>query len=173
MTFTDWILPLTAVFIIVYGLVKGTPVMDCFIEGAKEGFSTFLSILPALIALVAAVSVLKASGGLDVILWFMKPIASITGIPSDVLPLVLLSPVSGSGSLTMYEDLLKTAGPDSFSGRVASVIMGSTETTFYAVTVYYGAVGVKKTRFTLAAALIADCVSFLLAPISVALLMGK
>ena len=153
MTFTDWILPLTAVFIIVYGLIKGTPVMDCFIEGAKEGFSTFLSILPALIALVAAVSVLKASGGLDVILWFMKPIASITGIP--------------------YEDLLKTAGPDSFSGRVASVIMGSTETTFYAVTVYYGTVGVKKTRFTLAAALIADCVSFLLAPISVALLMGK
>ena len=99
MTFTDWILPITAVFIIVYGLIKGTPVMDCFIEGAKEGFSTFLSILPALIALVAAVSVLKASGGLDVILWFMKPIASITGIPSDVLPLVL-------AILTSYTDIL-------------------------------------------------------------------
>ncbi len=173
MTFTDWILPITAVFIIVYGLIKGTNVMDCFLEGAKEGFDTFLNILPSLIALITAVSVLKASGGLDVILWFMKPIASLTGIPPDVLPLVLLSPVSGSGSLTMYEALLKAAGPDSFSGRVASVIMGSTETTFYAVTVYYGAVGVKKTRFTLAAALLADSVSFLLAPLSVALFLGK
>lgn len=173
MTFTDWILPVTAVFIILYGLVKGAPVMDCFLDGAKEGFDTFLGILPSLIALIAAVSVLSASGGLDVILWFMKPVASITGIPPDVLPLVLLSPVSGSGSLTMYEALLKAAGPDSFSGRVASVIMGSTETTFYAVTVYYGAVGVKKTRYTLAAALIADSVSFLLAPISVMIFLGK
>lgn len=173
MTFTDWILPVTAVFIILYGLVKGAPVMDCFLDGAKEGFDTFLGILPSLIALIAAVSVLSASGGLDVILWFMKPVASITGIPPDVLPLVLLSPVSGSGSLTMYEALLKAAGPDSFSGRVASVIMGSTETTFYAVTVYYGAVGVKKTRYTLAASLIADSVSFLLAPISVMIFLGK
>lgn len=173
MKFTDFILPAVMLFIICYGLFKGVRVMDCFIEGAKEGFSTFLSLLPALVALITAVSVLKASGGLDVILWFINPVAKFTGIPAEVLPLVLLSPVSGSGSLTMYEALLKTAGPDSFAGRVASVIMGSSETTFYAVTVYYGAAGIKKTRFTVLSALIADFTAFILAPVAVGLTLGK
>lgn len=173
MKFTDFILPAVMLFIICYGLFRGVRVMDCFIEGAKEGFTTFLGLLPSLTALITAVSVLKASGGLDVILWFISPIAKLTGIPAEVLPLVLLSPVSGSGSLTMYEALLKTAGPDSFAGRVASVIMGSSETTFYAVTVYYGAVGIKKTRFTVSAALIADFTAFILAPVTVGLMIGK
>lgn len=144
MSFTSWLLPAAVFGIIIHALIKGVPVLDCFMEGAKDGFKTFLNLLPPLVGLILGVSLLGASGALDVIVWLLTPISKITGLPAEVLPLTLLSPVSGSGSLAMYESLLKTCGADSFAGKVASVIMGSSETTFYAVTVYYGAVGVKK-----------------------------
>lgn len=167
--FADWILPLIIVFVLAFGTVKGVKIFDTFIDGAKSGFKTFLSITPPLIALITAVNMLKASGGLDVLTAFLSPLAHITGIPREVLPLTVLSPVSGSGSITMLEAILKSLGPDSFAGRCASVIMGSTETTFYAVTLYYGSVNIKKTRHTLPCCICADIVSFILAPISVRL----
>ncbi len=111
---------------------------------------------------------LRHSGALNVITEILKPIAVFTGIPVDVLPLAVLSPISGSGSLTMFEQILKEFGPDSMQGRVASIIMGSTETTFYAVTVYFGSVGIKKSGCTVPAALLADMTSFIVSSLSIA-----
>lgn len=171
MSFTDWILPILTVFIAVYGALRGINVFDIFIEGAKDGFKTALNITPPLIALLTAVSMLKASGGLTVLTNLLSFAADITGIPKEVLPLTLLSPVSGSGAVTMYESILKDFGPDSFIGLCASVLMGSTETTFYAITLYYGSVGIKKTRHTLPCAVCADLTSYILSPVFVKLFL--
>ncbi|HIT53113.1 MAG TPA: spore maturation protein [Candidatus Fimivicinus intestinavium] len=168
-----WVLPVIVVLIIGYGLLRGVKVFDCFLEGAKTGLETFRSLLPPLVGLVMAVGMLRESGGLAVLMGAMEPLSRMMGLPKEVMPLTVLSPLSGSGSITMFEQILKNCGPDSFAGRVASVMMGSSETTFYAVTVYYGAVGVKKTRHTVPAALCADLTCFLLSALTVRLLMGS
>lgn len=169
MAFTDFLLPVIVAGTVVFGALKGVKVFDIFIEGAKTGFKTALSITPPLIALIVAVGMLKSSGGLDVLCSLLKPLSKVTGIPPEVLPLTILSPVSGSGAVSIFENILKNYGADSFAGRCASVMMGSTETTFYAVTLYYGSAGIKKTRHTLPCAVCADWVSYLLSPIMVAL----
>lgn len=171
MNFTDWILPLLATSIVAFGAIKGINVFDCFSQGAKSGFKTVLDITPPLIALLTAVSMLKASGGLDVLTSLLSPVARVLGLPKEVLPLALLSPISGSGSVSMFESILKNFGPDSFAGKCASVLMGSTETTFYAITLYYGSVGIKNTRHTLPCAACADIVSYILSPVAVRLFM--
>lgn len=170
---SDYLLPAIVVIIVLYGAFKGIDIFNEFIEGAKSGFKTVLNITPSLIALLLAVNMLKASGGLDTLCSLISPVANILGIPSEVIPLAILSPVSGSGAVGMYESLLKDFGPDSFIGRCASVMMGSTETTFYAITLYYGSVGIKKTRHTLPSALCADFTSFMLSPRFVSLFLGK
>lgn len=171
MNFTDWLLPLLSTFIVVFGAIKGINVFDSFLEGAKSGFKTVFDITPPLIALLTAVSMLKASGGLEALTSLLSPLSAAVGIPKEVLPLALLSPVSGSGSVSMFESILKDFGPDSFVGRCASVLMGSTETTFYAITLYYGSVGIKNTRHTLPCAACADIISFILSPIAVRIFM--
>ncbi len=170
---TDFILPSLVVLIIIHGAFKGINVFDEFIKGAKSGFSTIMDITPSLIALLLCVNMLRASGGLDVICSLISPVTSLLGIPKEITPLAILSPVSGSGALGMYENILKTFGPDSYIGRCASVIMGSTETTFYAITLYYGSINIKKTRHTLPSALCADLTSFILSPKFVKLLLTK
>ena len=165
---TSFIQPVIVALIVIFGLFKGVKVFDCFLNGAKKGLHSAVNLLPALMALVMGVTMLRQSGALSVITKMLEPVAHITGIPVDVLPLAVLSPISGSGSLTMYEQILKNLGPDSFEGRVASIIMGSTETTFYAVTVYYGSVGIKKSGCTVPAALLADITSFVVSAISAA-----
>lgn len=157
---TSFIMPVAVLLIIGFGLFKGIKVFDCFLTGVRKGLDSAINLLPALTALVMGVTMLRESGALSVITKLLEPIADISGIPADVLPLAVLSPISGSGSLTMYEQILKNLGPDSFEGRVASIIMGSTETTFYAVTVYYGSVGIKKNGCTVPASLLADITSF-------------
>ena len=166
-TFNSLILPTVVLLIIVHGLIKNVSVFNEFIEGAKQGFKIVLNITPSLIGLIFAINMLKASGGLDVLCSFMSPITSFLGIPKELTPLAILSPISGSGSVTMYENILKDVGPDSFLGRCASVMMGSTETTFYTMTMYYGSINVKKTRHTLPCALCADFTSFILSPVMV------
>ena len=158
---TDFILPTLVTIIITFGALKGVKVFDTFLIGAKNSFKTVLNITPALIGLVVAVNMLKSSGGLNIITDLLSPVASILKIPKEVTPLMILSPVSGSGSLTIFESILKDFGPDSFIGRTASVMMGSTETTFYATTLYYGSCNIKKTRHTLPCAICADIVSFI------------
>ena len=147
--------------IIVYALFKRVNVFDSFMQGAKGGVQTAIGILPSLIGLVMAVSMLRESGALEIIIKILSPAAKFLGIPEDIIPLAVLNPISGGGSLTMYENILKTIGPDTYVGRVASVMMGSTETTFYAITVYYGSVGIKKTRQTRPAAVCADIMSYI------------
>lgn len=160
----NFLIPSVVVLIIIYGTLKGVDVFGEFLDGAKEGLKTVLNITPSLVALILAVNMLKSSGALETLCAILSPIADFLGIPSEVMPLTILSPISGSGSLGMFESILKDFGPDSFAGRCASVMMGSTETTFYAITLYYGSVNIKKSRHTLPSALCADFTSFILSP---------
>ena len=164
-----WVLPVTVTSVVLFGLWKKVKVFDCFMEGAKRGLYTVYELLPSITGLVVAVTMLKASGALTILADVLSPLAKMLNIPSEVIPMALISPVSGGGSMTFFEQVLKEHGPDSFLGQVASVLMGSTDTTLYAVTVYYSAVGIKNTRHTLYAGLIADFASFLLAPLFVRL----
>lgn len=166
---TSYILPAITALIIIFGISKGIKVFDCFVEGAKKGFDSAVKLLPPLMGLVVGITMLRQSGALEVITKMLLPLAKLTGIPADVMPLTVLSPISGSGSLTMFEQILKNFGPDSAEGRIASVIMGSTETTFYAVTVYFGSVGIRKSGCTVPAALLADMTSFIVSAMTVAL----
>ena len=156
-------LPVCIVIILFFGCVKKVGVIDCFVEGAKTGISTVLDILPMLIALMVAVSMLRASGATQSISLVLTPVAKLLGIPPQVVPLCLISPFSGSGAYAVLQDILETYGPDSFVGQVASVISGASETTFYAVSVYFGSVGISKTSVTLPCALCADMVSYITA----------
>lgn len=161
---SDYIIPTVIILIIIYGIFKGTNVFDEFIKGAKNGFKIVYTITPSLIALIFAIEIMKASGGLDILCSFLSPITKFLGIPQELTPLTILSPISGSGSVGMFERILKDNGPDGFIGRCASVMMGSTETTFYTMTLYYSSVNIKKTRHTLPSALCADFISFILSP---------
>jgi len=158
-----WVLPVSVTATVLFGLYKKLKVFDCFMEGAKRGLRTVYELLPSITGLVVAVTMLKASGALTILGDVFAPLVEAVGIPKEVIPMALISPVSGGGSMTFFEQVLKEHGPDSFLGQVASVLMGSTDTTLYAVTVYYSAVGIRKTRHTLYAGLLADFTSFLLA----------
>ncbi|MDD4495202.1 MAG: spore maturation protein [Eubacteriales bacterium] len=159
---STYTIPLIFLFVIAHGLYKGVDIFDEFVVGAKRGISTFFRIIPPLIGLIVAIGVFRASGALDAIVYALTPIAKLFCIPREVLPLALLRPVSGSASLAMLSDIVNAYGPDSLAGRIASTMMGSTETTFYTITIYLSSVGIKKARYTLAAALIADAVCIII-----------
>lgn len=163
-------MPIVIFIIIILGLAKKVPIFDTFLKGAKEGMYSTASILPALVGLVTAVSMLKASGALDIFTSFVEPLVNFFGIPSEVVPLMFLRPVSGSGSIAIIDNIFANYGTDSFISRVASVMMGSTETTFYAIAIYFGAVGIKNTRHAVPSALAADAISYIVATLSVKLL---
>ncbi|MCL2578840.1 MAG: spore maturation protein [Oscillospiraceae bacterium] len=169
---SDFVLPITLVGILGYGIFKGVDVFGEFLTGAKEGLTTVVNIVPAIIALMTCVGMFKASGALDGIVWLFSPVAAALQLPQEVVPLAILRPISGSGALVIYNDILATHGPDSFIGRVASVIEGSSETTFYTIAVYYGAVKVSKTRYTLSASLSADLVGFVMSAFMVRMIFG-
>lgn len=151
-----FIIPIIILLILTYGYVKGVKVYEVFIEGAKEGLTITYRIFPYIAAMLLAVGMLRVSGGLDFILSILSPITKLVGIPEEVMPLVIMKPLSGSGALGVLADIMKRVGPDSFSGIVACTIMSSTETIFYTITVYFGSIGIKSIRHTLAAALIAE-----------------
>lgn len=165
----SYALPIIVALIVLWGLIKRVKVFDCFLEGAREGVQTAMRILPNLVGLLVAVAMLSASGGLDMLCYALQPVSALIGLPREVLPLALISPFSGGGKLAVFENMLTQYGPDTFVGRVASVMMGSTETTFYAVSVYYGSVGVQKTRATIPAALTGDVTSFILSALLIRL----
>ena len=167
-----YVMPTVVVGIILFGFIRGVPVFDTFIVGAKEGLRSTVGILPALIGLIMAVSMLSASGALDLLSSFLSPVASLIGLPKQVMPLALIRPISGSGSTAVLTQILKSYGSDSFIGRIASVMSASTETTFYAIAVYFGAVNIKKTRHTIPAALTADLTVCILSALTVRLLFS-
>ena len=167
---SDLILPLLICGIVTVGLFRKTPVFSVFIRGAREGLDTALGILPSLLALLTAVSMLRASGAIECLAHLLGPVLAKVGIPAETLLLILIKPFSGSGALAAGADILREFGPDSFIGRVAAVMLGSSETTFYTIAVYFGAAGITKTRYAIPAALAADAAAFLMAALSVRLL---
>lgn len=165
-------MPLFIAIFITAGLIKRVGVYDCFTEGAKEGAESMLGIIAPLVGLMVAINMLRESGALELIARLLSPVLNFVGIPAEVLPLALLRPISGSASLAIVTDLFRISGPDSLAGRIASVMMGSTETTFYTIAVYFGAVGIKNTRHTLPAALSADLTGILLSAIVARIMLG-
>jgi spore maturation protein B len=170
--FGSYAVPVVIACIVLFGFFRKVPVFDTFIAGAKEGLQSSVSILPTLVGLIMAVSMLNASGALDLLSSLLAPAASALGLPPQVMPLALIKPISGSGSTAVLTQIYKDCGPDSFAGRVASVMAGSTETTFYAVAVYYGSVGIKKTRHTIPAALVGDLTACILSALAVHIFFG-
>ena len=153
---TKSIIPIIVVIIITYGMIKGKKVYEWFIEGAKDGLKVCINIFPYLLAMIIAVNIFREAKLLDILNNLISPASSLIGLPKEIVPLVLVKPLSGSGALGILTDIVKTYGPDSYIGLIASVIMGTTETIFYTVTVYFGAVQIKKIRHTVWAAVLAD-----------------
>ncbi len=162
-TFQNLVLPFTVSLVILYGILNKLPVFEIFLKGAKKALSQTADLLPALTALCLMVSMLSSSGVLEIPGKVLSPVCNAIGIPEEVLPLCIISPLSGSGSLSVLEGLFSEFSPDSYIGRTASVIAGASETTFYAVAVYYGSVGITKTRHTIPAALTADITTYIAA----------
>ena len=153
-----------------YGALRGVDVFAAMTEGIADGLRVLLRIFPAVAALLCAVYALRASGALDALTGLLAPAFRLLGIPAETAPLVLLRPISGSGALAVAGDIMARYGPDSLAGRTAAVMLGSTETTFYVIAVYFGAAGVKKTRWAIPAALCADFTGFVLSSLTARLL---
>ncbi|MCR1951019.1 nucleoside recognition domain-containing protein [Clostridium sp. DSM 100503] len=160
---TKSIIPIIVIIIITYGMFKGRKVYEWFIEGAKDGLKVCLNIFPYLLAMIIAVNIFREAKLLDILNNMIAPIGGVIGLPKEVIPLVLVKPLSGSGAVGILTDILKTYGPDTTIGLISSVIMGTTETIFYTITVYFGAVQIKKIRHTLWAAVLADITAIITA----------
>ena len=167
-----WILPAIVAAFVLYGWVRRVRVYDALVRGAKQGFDVALRIIPYLVAILVAVGMFRAAGGIDALVTVLGPITGLIGLPAEVLPVALLRPLSGSGALGVASETLTAYGPDSLIGYLASTIYGSTETTFYTLAVYFGAIGVRQTRHTLPACLLADAAGILAATTIVNLLFG-
>ena len=166
-----WAVPLFVGCILLTGLIRRVPVFDEFTAGAAEGLKSCVRVLPSLAALMTAVAMLQASGLMEVLADVIAAPANAIGVPPEVVPLALMRPISGSGSLAVLEYTLALCGTDSTAGLIASVLQSSTETTFYTLAVYYGAVGIKKTRHTLAAAAAGDLTGIVVSALAVRLLL--
>ena len=166
----DYIVPLLLLGVSAAALRKKENAYELLLLGAADGLKILLSIIPALILLLVAVTMLRQSGAIEILSQFFAPVFSFFGIPPETARLVLIRPISGSAALAVGADLMNVYGPDSTIGRTVAVMLGSTETTFYTISVYFGAAGIQKTRYTIPAALIADFTGFLVASLMVRLL---
>jgi spore maturation protein B len=154
-----WAIPVLLVVIPLVGIIRGVKVYDVFIEGAKEGFDVAVKIIPFLVGILVAIGMFRGSGAMDLLMAALRPIVVRTGFPAELVPLTILRSLTGSGSLAYTTDLIKTHGPDSVIARMAATLYGSSETTFYVLAVYFGAVGIRRTRHAVPAALIGDIVA--------------
>ena len=162
----DYIVPLLLLTVCALALRKKEDPYQLMLTGAAEGLKLLLSLVPTLILLMTAVTMLRTSGAMDAIGKWMSPVMALFGIPPETAMLVLIRPISGSAALAVGADLMATYGVDSLVGRTAAIMLGSTETTFYTISVYFGAAGIKKTRYTMLAALFADAVGFIMASVT-------
>lgn len=156
-----WAIPVFLVGIPVYGALKRVKVYESFVEGAKEGFRVGIRIIPYLVAILVAVGMLRGAGAIDILARWLDPLLGRVGMPAEILPLAIMRPLSGSGSMGLVAELIKTHGPDSFIARLAATAYASTETTFYVLAVYFGSVGIKKARYAVLSGLTADIVSLI------------
>ncbi|MGA9116455.1 MAG: spore maturation protein [Bacteroidota bacterium] len=165
-------IPALMLFVLAYGAARGVRVYEVFVRGAREGFQVGVRIIPYLVAMLVAIGVFRAGGAMDLLAAGLAPVTDFLGIPPETLPMALMRPLSGSGALGVLSDLLHTHGPDSLIGRMASVMMGSGETTFYVLALYFGSVSIVRTRHAVPAGLVADLTSFLLSVWIVRTLLG-
>ena len=165
-------IPLVLLVFLGWGFIKKVKVYEVFVEGAKAGFLTAVRIIPYLVAMLVAIAVFRASGAMELLTSLIAPVTSLIGMPAETLPMAIMRPLSGSGSLGVMTELMKTHGPDSIIGIMASTMYGSSETTFYVLAVYFGAVSIKNTRHAVPVGLIADVVGMLAAVWIVNLIFG-
>lgn len=161
--FSTWAIPVLLFVIPVVAFTKKVKVYESFVDGAKEGFDVAVKIIPYLVAILVAIGMFRASGAMDIFIKLISPLTNLIGLPAEALPAALMRPLSGSGSLGIATELMVEHGPDSFIGRLVSTFYGSTETTFYVIAVYFGAVGIKKTRHAIPGGLIGDLAGLLAA----------
>lgn len=173
MQITDFIVPVLFAGILIWGFAARVDVFSVFCEGASGGLKTTADILPALILLLISVGMLQASGIVELLTGLLEPLCSAVGFPPECMQMVLLRPFSGSGAIAVYDGIAAEYGADSFPERVAAVLIGSSETTFYTVAVYFSAVKIKKTRYAVPAALAADCTAWIVCGLMVSLLLGR
>ncbi len=155
-----WAIPLLVPFIPLYGWLRGVKIYDVFVEGAQEGFQMAVRMIPFLVGILVALNIFEVSGALDTVIRFLAKPLSYVGVPAAVVPLMLVRPLSGGAALGITTGLLQHFGPDSFVGNLASTIQGSTDTTFYVITLYFGSIAVRRTRYALTVALIGDLAGF-------------
>lgn len=158
-----WAIPFLLLVIPITAYFRGVKVYETFVQGAEDGFRTAVKIIPFLVGMLVAIGVFRASGAMDLLVSAIKPVTNFLGIPPDILPLAIMRPLSGGGALGIAAEMISTHGPDSFLGRLASTMQGSTDTTFYVLTVYFGSVGITKYRYALHLGLIADITSLMAA----------
>jgi len=167
-----FVLPAFIIGFPIYGLLKKVPVYEEFVEGAKEGFTVAIKILPYLVAILFAIGMFRASGAMDFLTQGLRPVLAFIGFPSELVPMAIIRPLTGSGSAAIVAEMSQQYGEDSLLVKMAATMFGSTETTFYVIAVYFGAVQVKKTRHAVPAGLFADIAAMLLAVYIVRLLFG-
>ncbi len=155
-------IPSLVLFIVVYGAFKKVKIYEAFVEGAKEGFNIGVRIIPFLVAMLVAIGIFRAGGAMEILGTLLSPITNLIGMPAETLPMAIMRPLSGNGALGVMSEIIKANGPDSLIGRMVAVMMGSGETTFYVLAVYFGAVGVTRARHAVPAGIIADIVSIMM-----------
>lgn len=158
-----WALPVILITVLTMGLVKKVPIYEEFTDGAKDGFKVAVKIIPYLVAIIVGISMFRASGAIEVIAGWLAPVLTKFNIPSDTLPLMIVRSLSGSGAFGIFSDIANNSGPDSYATKLAAVMVGSSETTFYVLAVYFGAVGITKIRYALIVGLIADFIGIVAA----------
>ncbi|WP_201713367.1 spore maturation protein [Rossellomorea arthrocnemi] len=157
-TISLWLIPIMIGFILIYGTIKKVPTYEVFVDGGKEGIKIAVSIIPFLIGMLVAITIFRESGALEFFVGLIRPALLALGIPPEIVPLAIIRPISGTAALGMMSDIIATYGPDSFIGRLASTLQGSTDTTLYVLTVYFGAVGIRRMGDALKVGLLADLV---------------
>jgi spore maturation protein B len=162
-TISLWLIPIMIGFILIYGTLKRVPTYEVFVDGGKEGIKIAVSIIPFLIGMLVSITIFRESGALEFFVNLIRPGLLALGIPPEIVPLAIIRPISGTAALGMMSDIVATHGPDSFIGRLASTLQGSTDTTLYVLTVYFGAVGIRKMGDALKVGLLADVVGIVAA----------
>jgi len=155
-------IPAIILFVVLYGAARRVKIYEVFVEGAREGFNVGVRIIPYLVAMLVAIGIFRASGAMETLSSLLSPITRLIGMPAETMPMALIRPLSGSGALGVMSETIKANGPDSLIGRMVSVMMGSSETTFYVLAVYFGAVSITRTRQAVPAGIVADIVAVLM-----------
>ncbi len=169
---STWIIPCFLLIVLLLATYQRLPTYELFVEGGKEGVQMAFSLLPFLVGMIVSISILRSSGAIDAFIGFISPVLAWIGFPADILPLALIRPISGTASLAVTSEMIMTHGPDSFLGRLASTMQGSTDTTLYILTIYFGSVQIKRMKYALKVGLLTDIIGIITSVIVVTIIFG-